>query len=97
MKRKNLSLLMTVIVLMLSSCSINGGRVMNGQSESLDERFEQIVEAIKNQDKDSLRSLFSSQAISQAVDFENQIIELFRFIQGDIICTQKQSTKSKQR
>lgn len=84
MKKSILSLLIVISLLMLCSCTAKGGKAMTNEDKTIDERFEQIVNAIKNQDKNALKSMFSIQAVSQFADFDNQITALFDFIQGEI-------------
>jgi hypothetical protein len=43
-----------------------------------------VIEAIKNQDKDALRAMFSKQAADDADDFDGGANHLFGFIQGKI-------------
>ena len=83
--RKKLALLLAIIVVaILSSCSLGGGRMFSNDDKIIDDRFQQIVDAIENHDTDALISMFSAQALAQAVDFEEQITSLLEFIQGDI-------------
>ncbi len=42
-----------------------------------------MIEALENQDKTALTAMFSMQAISEAVDFENGLDYLFEFFQGE--------------
>lgn len=46
--------------------------------------MEQIISAIKDKDKETLKLLFSEQALDEAIDFDSEIDSLFDFIQGDI-------------
>jgi hypothetical protein len=52
-------------------------------------RLGQIIEAIENQDKDALRSLFSKNSLEKADDFDGNAGLLFEFIQGEIVTWKK--------
>lgn len=77
---------------------MGGSRVgmLNGGSDEkkADAKLEQVIEAIKNKDKDSLKSLFSKKALSEAVDFDDNIDGLFDFIQGEVYSWKKSSGPS---
>ena len=47
-------------------------------------RLEQILENIENKDKETLKSLFSKQALSEAENIEERIIYLFDIFQGTV-------------
>jgi hypothetical protein len=85
-------------MLFLSSCSLGGSRVemLNGASDEKKAaaKLEQVIEAIKNKDKASLRALFSKKALSEAVDFDDNIDGLFDFIQGEVDSWEKSSGPS---
>jgi len=52
--------------------------------EKADVRMEQIMLAIKNNNKELLMSLFSKKALNEAENFENRIDYLFDFLEGNI-------------
>ncbi len=54
------------------------------EEKRADARMEQIVSAIKDKDKESLKSLFSKKSLDEANDFENDVDYLFEYLQGDI-------------
>ena len=54
------------------------------ENKRTDNRMEEIVSAIKDKDKEALKSLFSKKALNEAKDFETEIDYFFDFIQGDI-------------
>lgn len=73
------------IIILLSSCASGGGRVLNSsEDKQADFRMEQILDALKNQDKDALKALFSEQALSEAEDFDGSVDYLFEFFQGEV-------------
>ena len=84
--------LMLVIVMSLflfSSCDKIGhrnesGGIIIGEGQKADERMEQIISAIKANDKEALKSLFSKKALDEIDDLDGEVDSLFNFIQGDI-------------
>ena len=85
-------------MLFLSSCSMGGSRVgrlnRDNDEKKAAAKLEQVIEAIKNKDKASLKSLFSQKALSEAVDFDDNIDGLFDFIQGEVDSWKKLSGPS---
>lgn len=75
-------------MLFLSSCSLGGARTemlnKDNDDKKADARLEQVIGAIRNQDKDALKALFSKQAQDDADDFDGGVDYLFGFIQGKI-------------
>lgn len=69
--------------LLLNSCGRAGYGLIVNEGQNADERMEQIIVAVKNKDKESLKGLFSEEAIEEAnIDIEMDL--LFDFIKGDI-------------
>lgn len=83
-----ISSILILSMLLLSSCSIGGSRTEMLNKDNDDKKAEAIlmhvIEAIKNQDKDALRAMFSKQAADDADDFDGGVNHLFGFIQGKI-------------
>lgn len=46
--------------------------------------LEQVIESIKNKDKDSIKEMFSEKALDEAKDLDERIDYLFTLIEGDI-------------
>jgi len=88
MNKKIVFLLFLINILLLSSCSLGGSRteMLNKDSDDkkADARLEQVIEVIKNKDKDVLESMFSKQALDEADDFEGGMDYLFELLQGDV-------------
>ena len=89
MKRKIIKLLAVLICLSLL-CSCTGGDIMyivrnvKDVGQLADERMEQIVVALKEKDKEALKSLFSPKAINEIDNFEKDVDNLFNFFQGAV-------------
>ena len=75
-------------VLFLGSCSSGGSRTdmlnKNDDDKKADTRFEQVIEAIKNNDKDDLESMFSEYVLNKADDFDKSMDDLFDIFQGEV-------------
>ncbi|MDP4182424.1 MAG: DUF5104 domain-containing protein [Bacillota bacterium] len=75
-------------MLFLSSCSLGNLRteMLNKDSDDTkaNARLDQVIEAIKSNDKDALRTIFSKQAACDADDFNGGVDQLVGFIQGKI-------------
>ena len=54
------------------------------EGQIADEHLNQVIEAIENHDKDSLKSIFSKTALNEAQDLNGRMDYLFGFVQGDI-------------
>lgn len=87
--RKRLIIISSFItVLLLSSCSLGKqilGRYSHDDQGDANAKMDKVLEAIKNKDKDALKALFSKKAIAEVENFDQSIIELFDFFQGDFI------------
>jgi hypothetical protein len=89
-KRIVLILLVLVSLLLFGSCDENedvSGKVREiivSEPKKADARMEQIISAIKEKDREALKSLFSKKVLEEANDFDNGIDYLFDFLQGDI-------------
>jgi hypothetical protein len=86
MKRRIFILLTLVNVFLLSSCSSGGHRfiIFDDSEKKVDARMEDILDALKNGDKDALKEMFSKKALSDADDIEGQLDYLFNFFQGSV-------------
>ncbi|WP_242942794.1 DUF5104 domain-containing protein [Papillibacter cinnamivorans] len=56
----------------------------NDDGSKADARLEEVIEAIKNEDKEALKAMFSEQALNEADDLDGQMDYLLGFIQGNI-------------
>lgn len=72
--------------MLLSSCSSGGGRavIFDDSDIKADARMEQLLETIKNKDKDAFKAMFSKQALKEANDFDGGMEYLFGFFKGNV-------------
>ena len=87
MKKAIYLLWIIVPMVLLCSCAKGGefvGFFRNNDGELADARMEQVFNAIKKQDKDALKAVFSAKAISEIEDIDADIDELLSFIQGEV-------------
>ncbi len=56
----------------------------SSEDKQADARLEQVLEAIKKEDKKALKSLFSKKALEEAEDIDSRIEYLFTLIQGEV-------------
>jgi septation ring formation regulator EzrA len=82
-------------MMFFSACSLGGSRIkmLNGNRDDakVNARLEQVIEAIKNKDKDAIKSLFSKKALSEANDFDGSVNDLFDLFQGEVDTWKKTS------
>ncbi len=86
-KKIILMLLVLVSLILFSSCGkIRGGsgRIIGSEEKQADARIKQIISAIKDKDRESLKSLFSKEALDKADGFENDVDYLFELLQGNV-------------
>lgn len=84
---KRISVLILIITtLLLGSCNMfRGATVPRRLPESHeDERMNSILDAMKNGDKDALKSMFSKKTLSEATSFDENLNALFDFFQGEV-------------
>lgn len=83
-----ISIILILGTLLLCSCSVLGSRtemlnIANDEGKA-NAKFEQVFNALKNKDKDALKSLFSKKAVNDSSNFDGELNHLFKFIQGEI-------------
>lgn len=89
MSKKNIVLFLLINILLLSSCSLLGGsrtdmHNKDNDAKKANTRLEQVIESIKNKDKDSIKEMFSEKALDEAKDLDERIDYLFTLIEGEI-------------
>ena len=77
-------LLLLSYTLFLGSCMSAGNMIFNDSAKKADTRMEQILEAIKANEKGAIEQLFSEQVLAETEDFEEKIACLFDVAQGEI-------------
>ena len=78
--------LVVILIIALSSCSKEDFEMFFKTDEDLaDDRMEQLFDAIKQQDKDAVKAMFSKKAISEADDIDIQADLLLSFVQGEAL------------
>lgn len=77
-------LLMSFLIVIISSCARREPTILNDDAQKAEARLEQVIEAIKSQDKEALKAMFSKQALDEAQDLNERMDYLFSFIEGDI-------------
>ena len=86
---KKIAILLTVLTLSLTSClALNGTRIdrlFDTNEQVANKRLETILDALKRQDKATLKSMFSATALAEAVDFDEHLDYLLEFFQGDVL------------
>lgn len=58
--------------------------LVSSEDKKADIRIEQILSAIKDKDRKTIKALFSKQALDESKDFDSEIDYLFSFFQGDV-------------
>lgn len=95
MQKIIISSILILSMLLLSSCTIGGSRTgilnKNKDDKKAAIRLERVIEAIKNKDKNALKSIFSKQALEEADDFDSKVDDLFNFFQGEVVSWKKPS------
>ncbi len=85
MNKKIFIFMLLNVVILFSSCSFKNVKYLfYDDSMKADARMKQIIEAIKDNDKEGLKILFSKQALKESNDIDGSITDLFKFIHGDI-------------
>ena len=76
-------------LLLFTSCSLGEINMKNHFSQidpqATNNKFEEIISAIQNQNEPALKDLFSKTSISQAEDIHSSITALFDFFQGEML------------
>ena len=93
-KRVICCVLLTAAMLMSSACSFMIPEKLRGphlkerlfydDTEIAESALEQILDSIKNQDEEALKSVFSKNALIEAEDMDSGIEYLFDFVQGNV-------------
>ena len=98
MKKHCCWLLLLISLASLCSCSMVDSRLnmlnTDSDEEKADARMAQVIDAIKDQDKDAIKAIFSKQALSETNDIDAGINYLFNLVKGDIKLWEKDTVGS---
>lgn len=75
-------------IVVLCSCTIGGVFAFffgDKDNDFADARMEEVFDAIKEQDKDALKAIFSTKALAETETMDVDIDALFSFIQGEVV------------
>lgn len=90
-------LILLFFVLVFSSCLKGGSRAkmlsLSSDNKDADQRMELILDAIKSKNKDSLKEMFSEEALSETDDIDAGIDYLFEFLEGEDITWKRQKQR----
>jgi len=94
MKKYSSILLLLLFIFLLCSCGEGSGKMIkfDDSNKKADARMEQVIEVIKNKDRNAFREMFSKRALSDSVDFYEKLDALFDYIQGDILSWERTGT-----
>lgn len=88
MKRLRVYIMLMLCLLLATSCSIGGDRTRmlneSNEKEESQDTLELILDSIATKDSESLKSIFSSQALKEVDYFDRDIEYLFEFFQGEV-------------
>ena len=85
MKKTLLLLPIIGLVLVLTSCSLRRNFLMKDDSSAANDKFSELIDAIQTQDINTLKSLFSKNALKEAENLDESIRHLFDYFQGELI------------
>ena len=83
-------------ILLLSSCSLLDMQQTNADRDEMktDAMFETILSAIENGDSDTIKALFSEDALEEANDIDAAIEYLFNLFDGEIVSWERDRQNS---
>lgn len=82
--KKIISLILCLcIIFMFNAC---GNMVKDNDTPHMKQTAKQIIRVINNKDKETLKQMFSENAISESGDIDSQITKLFDYVGGILNC-----------
>ena len=63
-------------------------------TQYVDGRLQEMLEALNNQDKTAVKSMFSQKALTEAVEFDEHLDYLFNFFQGKVLSWERKGGPS---
>lgn len=85
MKKTLLLLPIIGLVLVLTSCSLRRNFLMKDDSSITDDKFIELIDVVQTQDINTLKSLFSKNALKEAENLDESIRHLFDYFQGELV------------
>ena len=90
MRRIYLICMIIILSLLLASCSLGGNNsrrnfLMKDDSSVANDKFSELIDAIQTQDINTLKSLFSKNALKEAENLDESIRHLFDYFQGELV------------
>lgn len=85
---RKIAVLLLVILLgvFICSCGQKGESVIRNRDQKMaDKRFDAVLDAIHNHDKDALVLLFSKESLSEVNVSDETVAELFEYFAGEVI------------
>ena len=70
-------------IIILNSCFKRGDIFFN-DDKIIDKSIEKIIEAINKKDVEDIKIIFCNEVLNEYINFEEQVVVLFEFIQGEI-------------
>lgn len=80
-----IGIIMGLSLIITTGCLFKAGRVISDDRIIANKRFNNIIKAIKNKDKDGLKEMFSTNALKEANDIDGGIDYIMDFYKGKII------------
>ena len=89
MKRIWLFVIILLTTICCTACIFDMSIFKKSNEEIADETFSIVIEAIKSKDQTKLLELFSETVQNEVYDLEENALEFFEFIEGDILSFSK--------
>lgn len=82
--------ILSIILILLTSCSILEKSPVSNQllvtdQQCADKRIEVLLDALENQDRMAVESMFSPKALEEVTAFDEHLDYLFEFFQGNVL------------
>ena len=84
---KKIYLLLIAVTFLLTSCSLGGLNMafFEDDNQVAYNTFKQVVNAIQRKDETVLKNLFSKRVRNEVSDFDESVVDLLDFFQGEVI------------
>ena len=85
--QKIILIIIVLLSMIFNSCSLAGPhmteRLFDTDNDVANAHMDKILEALENGDKESIKAMFSENAIAVADDFDKSVDELFEYYEGE--------------